>query len=89
MNTSWLLVPAMRELGYARDADRVTESMLLAVDRHGLREYYSPLTGVGLAARGFAFSALILDLLPEIGPRSGNSWLEGPRPSADARIMST
>ncbi|HEY2657015.1 MAG TPA: hypothetical protein VGI55_14575 [Solirubrobacteraceae bacterium] len=91
MNTSWLLVPAIRELGYAQDADRITESMLLAVDRHGLREYYNPLTGVGLAARGFAFSALILDLLPdsEIGPQSGNCGLDGARPSADARIMST
>ena len=67
MNTSWLLVPAMRDLGYTADADRITDSMLLAVDRHGLREYYNPLTGVGLAARGFAFSALIVDLLPE-GP---------------------
>jgi hypothetical protein len=63
--------------------------MLHAVDQHGLREYYNPLTGVGLGARGFAFSALILDLLPERSPQSGNPGREGARPSADARIMAT
>ena len=90
MNTAWLLVPAMRELGYGTDADRITESMLLAVDRHGLREYYNPLTGVGLAARGFAFSALILDLLAgsEIGAQSGNPGGEPAASSAATRIMS-
>ncbi len=68
MNTSWLLVPAMRALGYERDADRVTRSLEMAVDRHGYREYYHPLTGRGLAARGFGFSTLLIDLLA----RSGN-----------------
>ena len=84
MNTAWLLVPAMRELGYGDDAERVTESMLLAVDRHGLREYYNPLTGVGLGARGFAFSALIVDLLAQ----SGNPAGEPGSPSAATRMMS-
>jgi hypothetical protein len=33
-----------------------------AVARDGLREYYDPLTGRGLAARGFSWSALAADL---------------------------
>ena len=84
MNTSWLLVPAMRDLGYTADADRITDSMLLAVDRHGLREYYNPLTGVGLAARGFAFSALIVDLLAE-GPLQNHGAGCG-RPHPDSEM---
>lgn len=63
MNTAWLLAPAMRGLGYEREAARVIDSMALATERHGFREYYNPLTGEGLGARNFGWSALLLDLL--------------------------
>jgi glycogen debranching enzyme len=63
MATAWLLVPPMRELGYTEAADQVVDSMLRAVRRYGLREYYDPLTGRGLGARKFAMSALIIDLV--------------------------
>lgn len=85
MNTTWLLAPAMRELGYGEQAERIIESMLLAIDRHGLREYYNPLTGEGLAARGFGFSALIIDLLAQ----SGNPDVEPVWPSGATPIMRT
>jgi hypothetical protein len=67
MNTAWLLVPAMHELGYTLEADRIVDSLVRAVDRHGFREYYNPLTGRGLAARGFGFSTLLVDLLAICG----------------------
>jgi hypothetical protein len=67
LNVAWLLVPPMRELGYLTEADRVLRSLELAVDRSGYREYYNPLTGRGLAARGFGFSTLLVDLLPQSG----------------------
>jgi Mannosylglycerate hydrolase MGH1-like glycoside hydrolase domain len=63
MVTAWLLAPAMRELGYERDADRIVASLADAVERDGWREYYNPLTGRGHAARGFAMSTLLVDLL--------------------------
>lgn len=63
VNTAWLLVPAMRELGYTEQAGHVVGSLAAAIGRNGFREYYQPLTGHGLAARGFAWSALIADLL--------------------------
>ena len=65
MATAWLLVPPLRELGYAAAADHVVDSLMPAVRRSGLREYYDPLTGDGLGARRFAMSALVLDLLAQ------------------------
>jgi glycogen debranching enzyme len=67
MNTAWLLVPAMATLGYRPEAERVVRSLELAVDRYGFREYYNPLTGRGLGARGFGFATLLIDLLAECG----------------------
>ena len=62
INVAWLLLPAMRELGYEQDADRIAQTLAGAVRSDGLREYYDPLTGRGLAARGFSWSALVADL---------------------------
>jgi glycogen debranching enzyme len=62
MNAAWLLLPAVRELGYDDEAGRIATSLADAARRHGLREYYDPRTGRGLAARGFGWSALVADL---------------------------
>jgi glycogen debranching enzyme len=62
VNTAWLLVPPIRELGYIDDAARILVSLERAAARYGFREYYNPLTGRGLAARGFGFSTLLVDL---------------------------
>jgi glycogen debranching enzyme len=62
MNCAWLLVPAMRCLGYEREADRIVAALRVAVATDGFREYYDPLTGRGLGARGFGWSTLLADL---------------------------
>ena len=62
VNTAWLLVPPLRELGYEDAARRIVGSLAAAVERHGFREYYDPLTGRGMAARGFGWSTLLADL---------------------------
>jgi len=59
INAAWLLVPTLDELGYRSDADRIVSSLVTAVQRHGLREYYNALTGRGGGARDFSWSALI------------------------------
>jgi hypothetical protein len=75
VNIAWLLAPAMRELGYGEEADRIVGSLAHAAARYGFREYYNPLTARGLAARGFGFSTLLVDLLeqpqtePSVPPR--------------------
>jgi hypothetical protein len=80
MNIAWLLVPPMRELGYVAEAQRVVRSLEVAVDRHGYREYYNPLTGRGLGARGFGFATLLIDLLAECEVGTGE-------PSGGHRMM--
>jgi len=65
MNTAWLLVPAMRRLGYEAEAARIVASLVTATERAGFREYYDPLTGAGLGARSFGWSTLLADLLLE------------------------
>jgi hypothetical protein len=62
VNTAWLLVPALDELGYHDAGDRIVASLVTAARRCGLREYYDARTGVGYGARDFAWSALIADL---------------------------
>jgi hypothetical protein len=80
VNTSWLLLPAMRELGYVSEADRVLGSLEDSVARYGFREYYNPITGRGLAARHFGFSTLLIDLLAQSG-------VEADEPSAARPMM--
>ena len=80
MNTAWLLVPAMRRLGYRRQAEQIVRSLEQAVDRHGYREYYHPVSGRGLGARGFGFATLLIDLLAQCGFDAGQS-------SAPRRMM--
>jgi hypothetical protein len=63
VNTAWLLVPAMWELGYGEEAERIVASLARAAARSGFREYYNPHSGRGLAALGFGFSTLLVDLL--------------------------
>jgi len=67
VNTAWLLAAPLRELGYDDEAERIVRSLLIAADRHGLREYYNPISGHGLAARAFGFSTLLIDLLAQSG----------------------
>jgi hypothetical protein len=70
----------MRDLGYDQEAGRVLKSLEVTVDRYGYREYYNPLSGRGLAARGFGFSTLPIDLLAQCG-------IDPAQPSAAQRMM--
>ncbi|MCW3066107.1 MAG: hypothetical protein JWN32_3279 [Solirubrobacterales bacterium] len=62
VNTAWLLVPPLARLGYEEEAERIVLSLVLASERYGLREYYHPRSGRGLAARHFGMSTLLADL---------------------------
>jgi hypothetical protein len=68
VNTAWLLVPPLARLGYVEEAERIVLSLVIASERHGLREYYHPGTGRGHAARHFGMSTLLADLV------AGGAW---------------
>ena len=86
---SWMNTALAARAGDARArATRPTPSGSSArsscrVDRYGYREYYNPLTGRGLAARGFGFSTLLVDLLAQMRDRR---WASRPRPGDDAAV---
>jgi glycogen debranching enzyme len=63
VNTAWFLAPAIARLGYEEEAERIVLSLVVAAERHGLREYYNPHSGRGLAARQFGWSTLLTDLV--------------------------
>jgi len=62
VNSAWLVWLGMRRLGYEKEAKRLAEGVIGAVEREGLREYYDPRTGKGLGAKDFAWSALVAEL---------------------------
>jgi hypothetical protein len=63
INAAWLLWLGLRRLNYHEEAERMANSLIGAVEREGLREYYDPRTGRGLGARDFAWSALVTEFL--------------------------
>jgi hypothetical protein len=67
VNSAWLLWLGLRRLGYRVEAERLAAALIGAVEREGLREYYDPRDGSGLGARDFAWSALVVELLPGEG----------------------
>jgi len=64
VNTAWLCALGLRRLGYADEAEALAERLAETIVREGLREYYDPFTGTGMGARRFAWSSLILEMLP-------------------------
>ncbi len=64
--TNWLVIQGLRHYGYDDHADALAESMIeLARDR-GFYEYYNPLSGEGLGAPNFSWTAaLTIDLLEQ------------------------
>ena len=62
VNAAWLLWLGVRRLGYDAEAAQMVTALAEVVQREGLREYYNPLTGEGLGATDFAWTALALEM---------------------------
>jgi hypothetical protein len=63
-NLNWLLARALREQRLSEQADALERATLDLVARSGLREYYDPLTGEGLGAHDFSWTAAaVIDIL--------------------------
>ena len=62
VNSAWLVWLGLQRLGYEREAERLSDGVIGAVAREGLREYYDPRNGKGLGAKDFAWSALVAEM---------------------------
>jgi hypothetical protein len=74
VNSAWLVWLGLLRLGYDDVAEALARRILGAVARSGLREYYDPITGAGMGARDFAWSALALEFTAN-DPRARTSYL--------------
>lgn len=63
-NLNWLLGRGLRQQGLDEQAEALDRTTLELVSRSGMREYYDPLTGDGLGAGDFSWTAAaVLDIL--------------------------
>jgi hypothetical protein len=89
LNAAWLLWLGLVRLGYREESDAMAQRLAGVVAREGLREYYDPITGRGMGARGFSWSALILELA-DPDPAAAWSHLPGlgrPRDRSSSRLL--
>jgi len=69
-NTNWLIIDGLKRYGYKEHAEALRESMLEAVKEHGFYEYFNPMSGEGLGAPDFSWTAAITIDLIEAGKKS-------------------
>jgi hypothetical protein len=64
LSPNWFIIKGLERYGFTKDAAELRAKTLDLVSNAGFREYYNPLTGAGLGAHTFSWSAaLTLDLL--------------------------
>lgn len=69
INVNWLLWRGLRGHGHGDAADTLRAAMLGLIRRSGCHEYFDPVTGAGIGAAAFSWTAaLTLDLLAAPGP---------------------
>ncbi len=74
INASWLIWLGLLRLGYDELAGELTGRVLTAMAGSGLREYYDPVTGQGMGAQDFAWSALAAEFVAA-DPAARRSYL--------------
>ena len=63
-NVNWLLGRGLREQGLDAQADALQRTTLELIESSGMREYFDPLTGEGLGAGDFSWTAAaVIDIL--------------------------
>ncbi|MBW3568921.1 glycoside hydrolase [Candidatus Parcubacteria bacterium] len=64
INTNWLIIQGLKDYGLDKEAKALTEKTLKLIEKHGSREYFSPLKGTPAGAKKFSWTAaLTIDLL--------------------------
>lgn len=62
INANWYVTRGLRRHGRDELAARIEEASLDVVERSGFREHYDAESGQGYGAKGFSWSALVLDM---------------------------
>jgi glycogen debranching enzyme len=62
VNTNWLVWRGLQRHGHHDTAKQLAGRTISMVAEHGLWEFYNPLSGKGMGARDFGWSALALDM---------------------------
>jgi hypothetical protein len=68
INAAWLVSLGLRRLGLDHEVEQMASRASAAVLTSGLREYYDSRDSRGLGAHGFAWSALVLELVSPSPP---------------------
>ncbi len=74
VNAAWLLWLGMLRLGYTEQAGQLAMALAETVGREGLREYYDPVSGAGLGATDFAWTALAVEMA-DPDPAAARSYI--------------
>jgi hypothetical protein len=65
-NTNWLIIEGLKRYGYKEHAEALAESMIELARDQGFFEYFNPISGKGLGAQNFSWTAaLTVDLIEE------------------------
>jgi len=59
--STWFIMRGMMRLGYAAEAEHLSDRTLALIRQSGFREYFNPNTGEGMGARSFGVSTIALE----------------------------
>ncbi|MBI3036141.1 hypothetical protein HYY73_00060 [Candidatus Woesearchaeota archaeon] len=63
VNINWMLHRGLLRYGFKDAAQVLLQKTIAAIKKSGFREYYNPITGDGLGAKQFGWSALVADMI--------------------------
>jgi glycogen debranching enzyme len=64
INMNWFVIVGLQRYGFTEEAQWLRTHTLGLVEKSGFREYYNPMSGEGLGATSFSWTAaLTIDLL--------------------------
>jgi len=62
LNINWFLIHGLRNHGFSEIADKIKEKSIEMVKKSGFYESFNPITGEGIGAKDFSWTALVIDM---------------------------
>ncbi len=64
INMNWLIIDGLENYGFSNEAEKLKDQTIKLVDKSGLSEYFSPISGEPAGAEHFSWTAaLVVDLI--------------------------